>query len=194
VEGVPLTAVAPPSGGSGGSSGGGSGGSSSGAGAAAATHSRLVLKVPRTIRVGASGIFRIRIGCPATAPEPCRGAIRLQLRVRPRRGAARAAAARAGMVHAAAARHGAVHAAAARPRARRRLIARARYTIAPGRTKTVKLRLSRSARRLLRKRGTLPVKAVATRRGGPNIGDDDSDSVALKLKSKRKRGRSGGRG
>ena len=193
VEGAPLTAVTTPSAESGGSSSGGSGVSSSVGGNAAAARSRLVLKVPRTIRVGANGIFRIRIGCPATATEPCRGAIRLQLRVRPRRGALRAAAARAGMVDAAAAGRGAVRAAAARPRARRRLIARARYSVAPGRTKAVKLRLSRSARRLLRKRGTLPVRAVATRRGGPNIGDD-SDSVALKLKSKRKRGRSGGRG
>jgi hypothetical protein len=134
---------------------------------------RILLRVPRSIRVGSNGILKLRVGCPASALEPCRGAIRLQLRVRPRRGVVRAAAARS--------------------RPRRGVIARARYSIAPGRTKAVKLRLSRSARRLLRKRGTLSVRVVAAKRGGPNIGDD-SEGVALKLKSKRGRGRSGRRG
>ena len=135
--------------------------------------SRLVLRVPRSIRVGANGTFSLRLGCPASALEPCRGALRLQLPVRPRRGLVRAAASRSGPP--------------------RRVIARARYSIAPGRTKAVKLRLSRSARRLLRRRGTLYVRVVAAKRGGPNIGDD-SESVALKLKSKRGRGRPGRQG
>jgi trimeric autotransporter adhesin len=166
VEGTPLDTFAPPL-------GGGGGGGDTGGGPAGPTP--LVLRAPRSILVGAGGIVRLRVGCPVTALAPCRGAIRLQVRARPRRGTVRAAAASS--------------------RARRRVIARTRFSVAPGRTKAVKLRLSRSARRLLRKRGTLPVRAVATRRGGPNIGDDDSDSVALKLKSKRKRGRSsGGRG
>jgi hypothetical protein len=130
--------------------------------------------VPRSIRVGPNGVLRLRVGCPASALEPCRGTLRLQLRTRRRGGVVRAAA-------------------ATRSRARRRVIARARYSIAAGRTKAVKLRLSRPARRLLRKRGTLSVRVVAAKRGGPNIGDD-SDSVALKLKSKRGRGRSGRRG
>jgi hypothetical protein len=118
--------------------------------------------------VGPNGRFRLRISCPATSPEPCRGAIRLHLRKRPGRSAVRAAAAAA----------------------RRRVVARARFSVAPGRTKAVKLRLSRPARRLLRRHGRLSVRAVAARRGGPNIGES-SKSVALKLK--RKRGRSGGR-
>jgi hypothetical protein len=161
VEGAPLPGFVPPI--------------HTGGGYSPPARSRLVLRVPRSIRVGAGGTFRLEVGCPATSLEPCRGAIRLQLGVRGRRGAVRAASVRS------------------RARARR-VIARARYSVAPGRTKAVKLRLSRPARRLLRKRGTLSVKAVATRRGGPNIGDD-SESVALKLKSKRKRGRSsGGRG
>jgi NHL repeat len=159
VEGTPLADFAPPTGGGGGPTGGGP-----------TVRAPLVLQVPRSIRVGANGVFRLRVGCPATALEPCRGAVRLQLRARPRGGTIRAAAATS--------------------RARRRVIARTRFSVAPGRTKAVKLRLSRPARRLLRKRGTLPVKAVATRRGGPNIGDG-SDSVALKLKSKSKRGRRG---
>jgi hypothetical protein len=133
--------------------------------------SRVVLRVPRSIRVGPNGVLRLRVGCPASALEPCRGTLRLQLRTRRRGGVVRAAA-------------------ATRSRARRGVIARARYSIAPGRTKAVKLRLSRPARRLLRKRGTLSVRVVAAKRGGPNIADD-SESVALKLKSKRGRGRSG---
>jgi trimeric autotransporter adhesin len=122
--------------------------------------SRLLLRAPRSLRVSAHGTVRLQIGCPATAPERCRGTIRLQLRVRSRRGVVRAA--------------------------RSQVIARARYSIAPGSTRAVKLRLSRTARRLLRKRRTLPVRAVATRRGGPNIGAQ-SESVTLKLKAQRKR-------
>jgi hypothetical protein len=162
VQDAPLAGFAPPP-----AAGGSTGGPPS-------ARSRVVLRVPRSIRVGPNGTFSLRVGCPASALEPCRGAIRLQLRVRPRGGMVRAAASRS--------------------RARRGVIARARYSILPGRTKAVKLRLSRSARRLLRKRGTLSVRVVAAKRGGPNIGDD-SESVALKLKLKRKRGRSsGGRG
>jgi hypothetical protein len=131
--------------------------------------SKLLLKLPRSIRVGADGTFHLTVGCPSTAPERCRGVIRLRLRPRPkprRRGIVRAAATRS------------------------KAVARARFSIAPGRTKRVRLRLSRPARRQLRKRGSLSVKVVAARRGGPNIGSE-SKNVTLKLK---KGGRSRGRG
>jgi hypothetical protein len=129
---------------------------------------KLLLKLPRSIRVGADGTFFLTVGCPATSPERCRGALRLRLRPRARRGTVRAASARS------------------------RLVARAPFSIAPGRTKRVRLRLSRPARRLLRKRGSLSVKVVAARRGGPNIGSE-SKSVTLKVKRKRG-GSSRGRG
>jgi hypothetical protein len=136
----------------------------------AAPRVKVLLKAPPAIGVGANGVVSLRVACPAESPEACRGTIRLQLRARRGRGVARAAF--------------------TRKAARTRVVARARYAVAPGRTQAVKLRLSRPVRRLLRKRGTLSVRAVATRRGGPNIGSD-SDSVAIKLKSKRKRGRRG---
>ena len=164
VEGAPVAGVVeqPPA------SGGAAGGSGAVAGETLVyklPRSKRLLKLPRSIRVGADGTFHLTVGCPSTAPERCRGAIRLRLRPRPRRGTVRAAAA-----------------------ARSRVVARARFSIAPGRTKRVRLRLSRPARRLLRKRGSLSVRAVVARRGGPNIGSE-SESVTLKLK-KRKRGRS----
>jgi hypothetical protein len=72
--------------------------------------------------------------------------------------------------------------------ARAVVLARRRFSVRPGGTKAVKLRLSREGRRLLRKRRTLTVRAVIARRGGPNIGDGSKKRVTLKLKSKRKRG------
>lgn len=123
--------------------------------------SRLVLRAPaRVIRASANGTVRLRVGCPAASTERCRGTIRLQVRLGSRRRAVRAA--------------------------RSLVIARARFSVAPGRRRAIELNLTRTGRRLLRKRRTLTVKAVATRRGGPNIGDE-SESVTFKLKAKRKR-------
>jgi hypothetical protein len=128
-----------------------------------ATGPTLQLRVPRrAIRASANGTVRLRLGCEAT--ERCVGTIRLEVQLGSRRGAARAA--------------------------RSLVIARRRFSIAAGHRKPIALRLTRIGRRLLRKRRTLTVKAVATRRGGPNIGDR-SESVTFKLKAKRKRGRRG---
>jgi hypothetical protein len=170
VEGASVAGVVEQPHASGGAGGGGGGGAVAGEKLAVKLpRSKLLLKLPRSIQVGANGTFHLTVGCPSTAPERCRGAIRLRLRPRPK-------PRRRGMVRAAAARS--------------RTVARARFSIAPGRTKRVRLRLSRPARRQLRKRGSLSVKVVAARRGGPNIGSE-SKSVTLKLK---KRGRSRGRG
>jgi hypothetical protein len=125
--------------------------------------SRLQLRTPRrVVRASANGTVRLGVGCDAA--ERCRGTIRLEVEVGSRVRAARAA--------------------------RSIVIARARFSVAPGDRERVKLRLNRSGRRLLRKRRTLTVRAVAARRGGPNIGET-SESVTFKLKAKRKRGRRG---
>jgi hypothetical protein len=68
------------------------------------------------------------------------------------------------------------------------VLARRPFSVAPGHTKRIKLRLSRTGRRLLRKRRTLTVRAVVARRGGPNIGKSTKKTVTLKLKRKRRRG------
>jgi len=131
----------------------------------------LLLKPRKPVRAGARGTLRLQIGCPADFTERCRGTIRLRVNVAGRRGKAQAA--------------------------RALVIARARFSVAAGAKRAVKLRLTNSGRRLLRKRRTLTVEAVATRRGGPNIGQK-KESVTFKLKRKKRkkaRGRTaGGRG
>jgi hypothetical protein len=114
----------------------------------------------RALRVAPDGSVRIPVGCPATATERCRGTVRLELAAAKRRAASAA---------------------------RALVLARKRFSIAPGREKRIKLTLSRTGRRLLRKRRTLAVRAVVARRGGPNIGQS-SERVTLKLKRKRRRG------
>jgi glucose/arabinose dehydrogenase len=114
----------------------------------------------RALRVAPDGSVRIQVGCPGTATERCRGTVRLELMPAKRRLAASAA--------------------------RARVLARKRFSIAPGGDKRIKLRLSRTGRRLLRKRRTLTVRAVVARRGGPNIGQS-SERVTLKLKRKKRR-------
>jgi hypothetical protein len=168
VEGAPVAASDPGPAASGGGGAGGSpmtggGGTGPGTTAKAALRLnrwRLGLRLPRSIRVGADGTLHLPVGCPSTSPGRCRGTIRLELRPRQRRGTVRAASARS------------------------RVVARARFSVAPGHTRRVRLRLSRPARRLLRKRGSLSVRVVAARRGGPNIGSK-SKRVTLKLERKR---------
>jgi hypothetical protein len=122
-----------------------------------------LLKAPgRALRVSANGTVRIEVECPATATERCRGTIRLELGRRARESTASAA--------------GAV------------VIARARFSVAPGRKRAVKLRLSRSGRRLLRKRGTLTVRAVVARRGGPNLGVKSQKVTLKRARPARRRG------
>jgi hypothetical protein len=112
------------------------------------------------LRASANGTVRLGVECPATAPARCRGTIRLEVTVGGRKRAASAA--------------------------RSLVIARAHFSVKPGEQKAVKLRLSRSGRRLLRKRRTLTVRAVVSRRGGPNIGEREQ-SVTLKVKRRHRR-------
>jgi hypothetical protein len=112
------------------------------------------------LRVSGNGTVRVPVVCPLTASERCRGTIRLLLRLGARKRVAAAA--------------------------RSIVIGRARFSLAPGETEAIKLRLSQSSRRLLRKRRKLTVRAVVSRRGGPNIGER-SQTVTLKLKRKPRR-------
>jgi NHL repeat len=119
------------------------------------------VKVPgRTLYASANGTVRLQVGCPATETARCRGTVSLLLQTGKRRATASAA--------------------------RTIALARRSFSVAPGDTKRIKLRLSRTGRRLLRKRRTLTVRAVVARRGGPNIGKGSKKSVTLKLKRKRR--------
>jgi hypothetical protein len=97
--------------------------------------------------------------CPPTAGEPCRGTIRMVLR----RGTKGASASAASTV----------------------VIARGRYSVAPGAGKLVRVRLTRAGRRFLRKHRRVTVRAVVARRGGPNIGQS-STRTTVKIKRKRR--------
>ena len=121
----------------------------------------VLRSVGRVLRAAPDGTVRVQVGCPITASERCRGIVRLVLQ----RGGKRRTAASA---------------------ARTLVLAKKRFSIAAGRERAIKLRLSRTGRRLLRKRRTLTVRAVIARRGGPNIGRS-SERVTLKLKRKRRR-------
>jgi hypothetical protein len=115
------------------------------------------------LRARADGTVRLQVECPPTAPDRCRGVIRLEVKLGGRKRAVAAA--------------------------RSLVIGRAAFSVAPGQRAAVKLRLSRSGRRLLRKRRSLTVRAVVARRGGPNIGER-SQKVTLKSKrGPRRRGR-----
>ena len=108
------------------------------------------------------------VACPPTASEGCRGTIRLFVR------RLRAAAA------------------AAAPSTRRIVIARGRYSVAAGESKVVKVRLTRAGRRVLRKRRSVKVTAVVSRRGGPNIGQS-SDRSTVRVRRKHPGARTAGR-
>ncbi len=112
------------------------------------------------VRAAAKRVF-FPVVCPPTAMQGCSGTIRLIVRS----GARRRAAATRTVV-----------------------IARGKFSVAAGDTKVVKLPLTRTGRRLLRKRRELTVRAVVARRGGPNIGQS-SEQTTVKVKRKRRRGR-----
>jgi hypothetical protein len=101
------------------------------------------------LRASAERVF-LPVVCPPTAMDGCRGTIRLFVR-RAARGSAAAA--------------------------RAVVLARGRFTLAAGATKLVKLPLTRAGRRLLRKRREVTVRAVVSRRGGPNIGQSSEQTT-----------------
>ncbi len=113
--------------------------------------------LPGTVHVevvrAAAGRVPLPVVCPPTATDGCRGTIRLSVRV----GARRASA------------------------ARRLVIAQGRFYVAAGDRKVVKVPLNLTGRRLLRKRREITVRAVVSRRGGPNIGQS-SQQTTLKVR------------
>ena len=117
------------------------------------------LRAPLDVVHASAGNVYLPVVCPPTAMQACRGTIRLFVRraARPKAAAARTV-----------------------------VIARGRFSVAPGGSKVVKVPLTRAGRRLLRKRGELTVRAVVARRGGPNIGQS-SERTTLKVKRKRRR-------
>jgi glucose/arabinose dehydrogenase len=96
-----------------------------------------------------AGRVQLPLVCPPTATDGCRGTIRLFVRVRGRRAAA----------------------------ARTVVIARGRFSVAAGDREVVKLPLTLKGRRLLRKRREVTVRAVVSRRGGPNIGQSSNQTT-----------------
>lgn len=91
----------------------------------------------RRVRLSSSGAARVRLRCPRSLSSPCAGRLRLRSVRRVRVGGQRRIA---------------------------RLGSR-RYRISPGRTKAVRLRLSRRNRRLMAQLGRLQVEGRAVERG-----------------------------
>ena len=119
----------------------------------------LPAPAPAAVVHATAGRVYFPVVCPPTALQGCRGTIRLTMRSGARR---RAAAARVVV------------------------IARARFSVAAGVSKIVKVPLTRAGRRLLRNRRQITVRAVVARRGGPNIGQS-SERSTVKLRRKRRR-------
>jgi hypothetical protein len=72
-------------------------------------------------------------------------------------------------------------------------IARAKFSVAPGRKATIRVRLSRRGRQLLAKKSSLKVTAKIARRGGQNLGQKTETSVLTIKKRGTKTGRRGAR-
>jgi hypothetical protein len=102
------------------------------------------------------------VACPPTAEGGCRGTVRLFVRRVARRSTAAAA--------------------------RTVVLARGRFFVAAGKSKIVKVPLTRAGRRLLRTRRAVTVTAVVAKRGGPNIGQS-RERTTLRIKRKRRRAR-----
>ena len=115
------------------------------------------------VRATAEKVY-LPVVCPPTATEGCRGTIRLFVR-RSARGSAAAA--------------------------RAVVLARGRFSLAAGANKLVKVPLTRAGRRLLRKRREVTVRAVVSRRGGPNIGQS-SEQTTYRVRRKRPGARTAG--
>ncbi len=90
------------------------------------------------------------LACPPTVAQGCRGRIRLFVRSGARR---RVAAAKT------------------------LVIARGRFSVAAGASKVVRVPLTRAGRRLLRRRREVTVRAVVSRRGGPNLGQSSQQTT-----------------
>jgi hypothetical protein len=109
-----------------------------------------------TVRVR-GGTAPIRLQCPATAPADCTGSLALRT-VRPIRLAGLRAALELGS---------------------------RRYDLAPGASRTVRVRLARGSRRLAQRNGHLAVRAAATT-GAPGQIAESSRRLTLMLRTKRR--------
>jgi hypothetical protein len=84
----------------------------------------------RRLRATRRGYIRLPIVCPSTEPEPCKGAVKLR------------------------------HPRSAASAALTRTVARASFTISPGATRRVRMRLTRFARRAIARNGRIRVSAI----------------------------------
>ena len=122
-----------------------------------------ILRPTRPITVSTSGVVPLRLRCQAEAAARCTGTLTLETRTSARR----ASIARRG---------------------RRLVLGKVSFSIAPGRTARLKVRLTRRGRQLLRSNGRVRVTAQISRRGGPNL-RPSSRTLTLKRKARRSRGR-----
>jgi hypothetical protein len=129
---------------------------------------RLILP-SRSVTATASGRVPLRISCSAHVGAACRGTVTLEVAVHSTR------------------------ASTARVRVKKLKIARAKFSVAPGRKATIRVRLSRRGRQLLAKKSSLKVTAKIARRGGQNLGQKTETSVLTIKKRGTKTGRRGAR-
>ena len=123
------------------------------------------LPAPALVVRAAAGKVLFPVSCPPTSTGACHGTIRLVVRSISRSAAA----------------------------ARAIVFARGRFSVAAGESKVVRVPLTRAGRRLLRRHREVTVRAVVSRRGGPNIGQS-SERTTLKVRRKRRRAGSAGSG
>jgi hypothetical protein len=120
------------------------------------------LSAPLEVVRATANSVQMPVACPPTAEGGCRGTVRLFVRRVARRSTAAAA--------------------------RTVVLARGRFFVAAGKSKIVKVPLTRAGRRLLRTRRAVTVTAVVAKRGGPNIGQS-RERTTLRIKRKRRRAR-----
>ncbi|HEX6714732.1 MAG TPA: hypothetical protein VF066_15175 [Thermoleophilaceae bacterium] len=121
----------------------------------------VTLVLPRNgITATPSGAVPLAIRCPADADGHCDGTVTLQVAVR--------------------------SALASMARQTTLTVARTKFSVAPGKKATVKVRLTRRGRALLAKNGGLTVTAKISRRGGPTLGQKDQTAV-IKIKPSKRR-------
>jgi PKD domain len=104
---------------------------------------RRIKLLGRTLTLSRAGFVKVRVGCDASAPAPCQGGIRIRAALPARK---RAAASR-----------------------RRITLGHASATIPSGKTASVKVKLSRKARRLVRAQSLRRATVTASQAGAPKL-------------------------
>lgn len=113
------------------------------------------------IAVGASGVAKVEVACPATAVDGCRGKVVLRLATAPRGRSAQ------------------VLAVATRCARGCRTLGQAKYVASRGKTRRVSVRMSRSGKRLVRTKKALWTKVSVTTRAG---GETKTTSRTVRLR------------